>query len=244
MASSLSAQLSLKSRPNVNAVDANATLTKDSNRHQVLTGLSVTRDLNLPTTGIAAGEVFLIENTTAFDLVIKASGGNALTIANSANIDATIRKGNVLLRALQATPTTPAHWFVIDVIEEGTFTADFNQGVGAGGSNTSKTIAYRRSKKFVTLDLPDCLIATGGTPNRGIDTASGTVPLRLRTASGTAHGVYNAIINAANVAASGRVDFNNDGSIQIMRDGTTTTNWPTASSPNGLQQQSFSWFSA
>ena len=107
----------------IQVADANKTLTSSDVRHQVFTGFSTSRDVTLPTTGIVAGETWRIENTAAFDMVVKSSNGSALTIANGANIDATIRVGYVLLRATQAAPTTPAHWSVIDLKERYVFSS-------------------------------------------------------------------------------------------------------------------------
>ncbi len=155
------------------ATDADATLTSTSVRTRLYTGLTVSRAVTLPTTGIVAGDRFLIANSTAFDLVLKASGGSAFTTANSANIDGTTQKGFVLVMALQATPTTPAHWRVLQVEEDSTFLASFT---GAFTAN-NQTIKYHRVNNLLTLDWPNI---QGSASAASLTSGAGAIPVRLR----------------------------------------------------------------
>lgn len=80
------------------------TLTNNSYEHQVFTG-STTQTCVLPTSSVAAGRRFTIVNTSTDSVTVNASGGatvHTLTTGTS---------GTFL--ALQATPTTAAHWFKV-----------------------------------------------------------------------------------------------------------------------------------
>jgi len=78
--------------------------------------LTNTRSCVLPSTGVNAGDVWVIENRGAFDLTLKSSDTTAMTNLNTANlIDPTCNNNRTVMRALQATPTAPSHWMVVDV---------------------------------------------------------------------------------------------------------------------------------
>lgn len=92
-------------------------LTDKDLRDQIF-NLSATATVTLPSSGIKTGDIFTLYNSSANDLVVNSSNASSLTVANGANIDATIQGGFVKLLALQDTPTTPAHWRVLDVYEQ------------------------------------------------------------------------------------------------------------------------------
>lgn len=86
------------------------TLTAASSEIQLFTGSS-TQTVVLPTTGVVAGQRFTITNTSSGgSLVVNASGGG---VVNAVAVNAA-----VTFTALQATPTTAAHW--VTVIGTGT----------------------------------------------------------------------------------------------------------------------------
>jgi len=155
------------------ASDADTILLNTSNDAQNF-NISATRNVTLPTTGVKNGRVFTITNRGAFDLVIKASNGNALTIANSCNQDATIQKGRVIVRALQDTPTTPAHWSV-DYVHE--LDVSFTVTLTGMTASTTGTAKFSRTNKIVALFLPGLT----GTSNTTAMTATG-LPARIATA--------------------------------------------------------------
>ncbi len=165
----------------IDSTDAPITLTQASGRRQIITGLTASRDITLPTTSIVAGETFTIINASEqHDLVVKSSNGSALTIANSANLDATIRRGVVVLTALVNTPTTPANWSVVDVFESSLYSttiSDFHA--------TPPTLSYRmtRNGKNVTITTP--LIQSA--------TKSGTGPPYWTTAVATRYVAHTTI---------------------------------------------------
>lgn len=133
----------------IDTADADQVLTVSSSRKITYTSFSGSRSITLPTTSIVAGEVFMFANTQNFDMVIKSSAGTSFTTANSANFDATVQGGYVIVQALQAAPTTPAHWRVIEVYDRKPTT------VGSTGDFTSGiTIELIRHNKSVVVNLP------------------------------------------------------------------------------------------
>jgi hypothetical protein len=62
----------------------------------------------LPTTSVAAGDVWEICNRSASDVTIQSSNGDEIDI---------IRAGFIRCIALQATPTALAHWYILDVLD-------------------------------------------------------------------------------------------------------------------------------
>lgn len=145
-------------------------LTKDHARVQVLNPAGAIT-VKLPTTGIAAGEVVRIANRSAFDVTVQSSDATAFTVANGANIDATVQSGYVQFVALQNAPTTPAHWLVTDVYSESSFTATAT-GFTANPTGTVKTV---KRNKTVTIYFP----AIQATSNATTMTITG-MPVEIR----------------------------------------------------------------
>lgn len=80
---------------------ATTTLTVGSAEIQVFTG-TTTQTVVLPTTGVVAGQSWEIINTSTGAITVNASGGASV---------GTVAAGTTgRFRALQATPTTAAHW--------------------------------------------------------------------------------------------------------------------------------------
>lgn len=161
------AQDGISNVANVRASEGSGTttLTSSDNRHQIF-NLSAARTCVLPTTGIVKGEEFVIENQAAFDLTIQSSNGTEITSAGGSNMTATHQKGNCVLVALQAAPTTPAHWRVKYVEDEFTISAG-SVGVFSGsGSVTAGTaeVYWRRVCQVVTGRMRFVSISTSGTP--------------------------------------------------------------------------------
>jgi len=97
----------------IQTADADKTLTSSDNRYQIFTGLSTSRNLYLPTTSILRGDIWVIENTTSYDLVIRSSDASIINVANGSNSKATIRNAAITLRSTKNTPTSPTHWRVL-----------------------------------------------------------------------------------------------------------------------------------
>ncbi len=111
------------------------------NHTQILTPTGAC-SFTLPTTSVLAGEEYTVVNLHAtFVVTIKASAGATITLLNC---------GVCKLIALQNTPTTAAHWQVIDIRESGTYTA-----TGVAGTNVTGTPSFAgqwsRNGKVVTV---------------------------------------------------------------------------------------------
>jgi len=217
---------------NIRATDANATLTVADAMHQVFTGLTVTRDCTLPTTGVLAGDVWRIENTTAFDLVIKGSNGTAITVANTATIDATIQTGFVLLQAVQATPTTHLHWRVLDLHERAAVTSVFDGGSGSGGSLNSKTLFFTRRMHTVHLSSSYMAITPGSSGASYYNSVAFAVRFRPRFDPSFFAGKYLAGVLDSDATAGrmpSHIQITSAGIINVRRhqnSGLAQVNWP------------------
>ena len=116
---------------NVRASSSTAqTLVNADNDIQIFTPTAA-HDVNLPTTSVASGRAFYIVNRGGYALTIKSSGGNTVITPSTG----TVTNGVYLVRALQAAPTTAAHWQVEYVYETGTFTPSDQSGAGLTFTN-------------------------------------------------------------------------------------------------------------
>lgn len=127
------------------------TLDKDSNRSQMF-NLSAARTCVLPTTGIKAGDVYVIENQGTFTLTVQSSALATIGIVDSL-------QSTLICTALQDAPSTAAHWRVrLDyaqrVYSHGT---TYNGGIAptitlsSGGGSLSSV----NSSEFIPYQTPD-----------------------------------------------------------------------------------------
>lgn len=162
--------------------DADTTLTATSNRTQKVP-TTAARIYTLPTTGIVAGEQWVLENTGYFDLTVKASNGTAITYANAAAGsagDPTIQIGRVVLEAIQATPTTPGHWRVVSVSEE---YAAISASAGGALAGATANLLIRRDGKVVTGRINTSATVTA-TAVQAATLPNGTIPTRCTPDNG------------------------------------------------------------
>jgi len=132
--------------------------------------ISANRAVTLPSTDpdtktVKQGRCFKFVNRSNFVLDIKASNGTSLTSAGGSGGLAAIRAGRVQVIALQDNPTTPAHWWVEEVVESGTWTPSITGSSGAytGVVYVSQVGYYLRTEKAVFLyGLVVWSAATGG----------------------------------------------------------------------------------
>lgn len=173
--SALTPRLNALDRPNIRSSEGAGTTTLSSSDYAwQIFNLTAARTCVLPSTGIVAGQRIFIQNRTFFELTLQASNGSALTVANSCNMHGSIQKGSIELIALQATPTTPAHWFVVSVEDQGTFGVTFTQ---TGGFSQAVTVTYNRIGRSVTLRVP----SFGGTTTAASAmTGSVSIPTGIR----------------------------------------------------------------
>lgn len=195
--------------------------------------LSAGRTVVLPTTDVKQGDRVMLENTTNFDLTVQASNTSPLTVANSANIDATIRAGYVLLEALQDTPTTPAHWRVVHVYEKGSYTLSFVNGVTASG-----TFNFTRHNKTLVAQLP---IIVGATNVNAISTAIGALAVRHAPATET-YCAASGRVNSSNTAIPAKVLVRATGKVDYAAAWDTATTFGASGAGNGMDDTvSASW---
>lgn len=91
---------------NVESISADKTLVAGDYNLQILTPDN-NYNINLPSVGITKGRTFRIENTTAYQLIIKSSGGNTIKEINLGFVEVT---------ALQDLPTTAVHWKLLSSV--------------------------------------------------------------------------------------------------------------------------------
>jgi len=139
------------------------------------TGTTIVR---LPTTDILAGEtVEIISRTTAFGTTIQASNGSEITKANGSNMTpGGFADGRIKLQALQDTPTTPAHWRVLDFYRNYEDLALGVSGLGLGSGATA-TLRATRSNNIVTAMF---VATTGSGPTATNFSFTGIVPTSFR----------------------------------------------------------------
>ncbi len=175
-------------------------------KHMIFT-LTATGTITMPSTGVTKGQKWFFENTsTTFDLVVNASGGSALTTANSCNMDATIRSGKVLLVALQDAPTLPAHWRVIDVEETGSYT-----DTTTGAITQTVTVTWYRKNKIVVMNAGTPAASASASNSIGIPATNN--PVRIRP-SGVRYGATEVESNSSTIVglftinSTGTIGFN------------------------------------
>jgi hypothetical protein len=216
------------------------TLTNKTLTTPVISSISNTGTLTLPTSSDT-----LVGRATTDTLTNKTMSGssntftnipNSATTAASANTASAIvardGSGNFVTSGIQlttsgGTPTT------LNYYEEGTISANFNQGAGASGSGTSVTIGFVRVGKKVTLTLPSNNSMTMGATSANLSTASSTVPARLAPANSY---IFPAPVKVNNVTQAnfGALTVGTDGSLTLNVTITGSTNWTSATSNNGF----------
>lgn len=128
---------------NIAANDSNVTFTSADNRVQICTPTAA-RTYTLPSTSISAGDRFQFFNqsTTAANIItVQSSGANT--------IDYVLPNGELTLVALQASPTTAAHWKVISASSAGfLYTPSSYAGLG---TPTNVTIMVSRNRNYMSI---------------------------------------------------------------------------------------------
>lgn len=146
------------------------------NPHQVFTSLTAATTVNLPTTGVLAGDIWEIENASSTkEITVRASDGTPFTVSNSgANTTIGYRfgqdsPGRVIARALINTPVTVTDWQIIEVIDSGVWSGTTSGDIGA-----AFTVTFSRINNIVNMNAVSgsasssstTSITIGGVPNR------------------------------------------------------------------------------
>lgn len=132
-------------------------LTADSPEFVLLASPSGSINQDLPTTNVKRGRKFTIKITGATStntVVVRSSGGNTI---------ATYRgEGRCVVVANQDTPTTAAHWELVDDYDTYDWDPVFSTGAGGSGPITMTTIemVWTRNNKLVTFQ-GNCVPSTG-----------------------------------------------------------------------------------
>lgn len=220
------------------------TFTIADQAHQVF-NLSAARTAVLPTTGVAAGDEWKLENIGAFDLTVQASGGQALTTANGTNMDGSIQVGCVVVRALQAAPTTAAHWKVVEVYEEGSYTSIWSFISGGSGNSGSVTIRWIRNNKMISLQIP-----TSGSQATAVSApqefqSQTSAPIRIRPTRSTNTFVGLVCVKNGGTGENspGQLTINTSGVLRLFRTtGGSSAAWSAGSGGFGDQVHDFQLF--
>lgn len=238
---------SLANNRGADSSGTDTTLVVGDFRNQIF-NISVAKSCILPTTGILAGDQFRIENIGSAELGLKSSAGTAFTIANSANMDGTIGVGFIRVMALQNTPTTPAHWQVLEVIEKSSWATTFTFNGGGTVTTSSATILFQRVNKFAVIN-PQVGTASGQTTAvNGVSTAlisdtAGPVRLNVATAGFPAFSFCPVRTGGVPTTVPGILLFSqsNDRKLYLYKDtGTNTYSGTTANGFDGADWGSVS----
>lgn len=199
------------------------TLTSGSN-HKQTTTLTAARTYVLPSSGVAQGETWEINNQGDFALTIQASGGATV---------ATVNIGSVVLESAIATPSVKADWIVKTIRSKTSYatTWGFTGGSG-GGTSGSTTMVLERNGNFVSIWAPGGL-ATSGTANTAF-VANTAMPADFRPGA-TAAFAYTAVRNnGGSDNAAGEFLVLSTGILKAVRSDTLTAF--TNSSSCGFQE--------
>lgn len=190
-------------------------------------------------TGFANGEdgkILVFINTTSNAVTFKdnsgsSSAGNKITMPVSG--------ADLVLPGSTDTATfgydsSNSRWELLSTTGKlsGSFSANFNQGAGASGSNTTYTINWAMSGRQVTLVIPDQTMTAGATA-AAFGTTSGVVPSTIMPA--TDH-IFVCRVRANNAAQSspGYFVVTSGGTLQVTRSLDNATNWTATQANNGI----------
>ncbi len=211
---------------NVRATEGAGTTTLvSSDNHIQIFDLSAARNVDLPSTGVAKGQVWTLENTTNFDLTIRAADSNPIlysTAFTGSQGDAVIQIGQVILEAMVATPATPADWRVVSVYESyGAIT-----GISLGGAlaGATATLVLERNNKVVTGYFSSDTVTATATLNATIPTS--TFPTRFCYTGGGPNQSCMSIYGGG-IEIAGILKVSSDGSAVVTK--FDASNWASGS---------------
>lgn len=181
---------------NVRASSSTAqTLVNSDNDIQIFTPTAA-HDVNLPTTSVASGRAFYIVNRGGYALTIKSSGGNTVVSPSTG----TVTNGVYLVRALQAAPTTAAHWQVEYVYETGTFTPTiYGTAVTGTGTYSGQAGLYTRHNNIVNILVNMNWSAHTGSGNARLTLPFTNISGGNNLASFTIGSLHNYALTASNL---------------------------------------------
>ena len=187
-------------------------LTVAHNRFQVINPATAVT-VRLPTTGVLAGETWTImSRSTTDDTTIASSDGTGITA---------VRTGFVTLMALQATPTAPSHWLVINVSE--TYTRNINSEWStmnnSGGTTTLRVSRTRHGVQMHVQQVFGSAFATAQT-----NATPAVIPSRFCPTDAVVASIP-IFMNAGGYNSNGHVTIGSSGTITIEGDSVGTTSF-------------------
>jgi hypothetical protein len=178
--------------------------------------------VTLPTTGIKAGYQMklIVSGATETNYVaLQSSGAN--------EIDRIGGDGVIDVVALQDSPTTAAHWSIINIQEKSTASLTFSSGAGTSAVYPASSSAfYSRNNKSVSIVFYNSGSGTTGSGSTtiSINTATGVVPSRYRP---TAASIYCASsCKEGTPGQSSLIGILTTGQIQVYK--ITESTWSTS----------------
>lgn len=178
------------------------TLVVTDNKHQLF-NLSAARTVVLPTTGVKAGQKWLIQNSGTFTLTVQSSGLNTLT---------TVLGTNAILTALQDSPTSAAHWSIS------------NPGETISGTTPAATLTTTSRVNNSTLLLPKGLWLVSGGINGNQAGGGNYIVADLCTSITGANSVLaiNSFLAAPGTGGAGNLYGFGFPGVPVLSDGTVT----------------------
>lgn len=148
------------------------------------------------------------------------------TLSNKTLTSPTLTTATMTLTTSGGTPST------LNYYEEGSFSASFNAGAGAGGTNPTTTVNFTRVGKVVTLLFSSHNNMTAGATAAAFSTAASTVPSRLTPTNSL---TFAAPItkNGSGQSSFGSMAVVSDGSLSIQVDAVGNGTWTSGNTNNG-----------
>jgi hypothetical protein len=206
-------------------------LSSADNTSQVF-DLTANEIVKLPSTGVAAGEVFYLENINPSSTLTPLT----LTVqAADASIIDHIDKGHIYLMALSANPGTASAWRILDLYSFFVFetTLTFNNG---GSPGPLRSFLVSRHDREVTMTVgTTAMTGTAGTGSTTLQ-ADAALPAYYQAAfAGPAMlvAVQDGAAQLAQVANPGLFRIET-GTIALFRDPALSTTWPNGALVAGM----------
>lgn len=146
--------------------------------------------INLPTTGIMAGEAIIIRNRSANLVTIQSSGANDIYAVNT---------GFVRLVALQDAPTAAAHWHLADVDDYVSSTLN-----GSGSYTSGGAFNIYRKGNMVTIAV---MTAAGHASASTATSAASLVAAKFCPSAeiNNAHAINSSSVHVLRIFANGSI---------------------------------------
>ncbi len=191
------------------------TLTTSNSQTQTFTSLTSAQTVKLPTTGVTAGDFWVINNTQPYTLTIQSSGANTIV---------TNWGSRTILQALVSTPTTAGNWAVLETaVIYGRIWAAYTPTFTGLGTVTVQTFAWMRSGPNLLMKGEFTIQATSGIAPAEISLPAPGAGINIQTTNlatnKSSFGDWHQLGNAGGVFinAIGGICFWSGGGTQVVR---------------------------